>query len=665
MIPARFPSACHRRTTLPSGPWLAATYRFSAGNDIKRTTLFNGEEVPDSSHQITSNWLYRRGYVDPATGKFGAINYKDSVTDSSASTAWWVDHSNFFQGFAALGGGNVRLSAGQDIVNADAVAPTSARMAGVDSEGKNLAPSAANLLEHGGGDVIVQAGRNIDGGLYYVENGNGQLSAGGEIKTNNTRSPSLGILGGDGVDPVYESELSWLPTTLVLGKGGFDVSARGNVLLGPVVNPFLLPAGLRRTEFWYKTYFSTYSPDSHLDIASLGGSITLRNSVIYSSETGPQNAQHAWMLSQNLFPSVVESSSLQPWTRLAESDISAFNAVLNLAPPTLRAVAFSGAISTAGDITLSPAPKGNLELLAKESLNGLNPIGKVDGVSQWISSRINLSDAALNLIPNVTSPLAYYSLAPENKLYTSKGSFLSSFDEGLSESGSVIGADASIALKLKRHGTSLLHAADENPARLYAKNGSISGLAVFTPKMSNIVAGADITDSSFYLQNVAAKDVSIVSAGGEIVLQQKLPQRSLAKNLMAGNALYKQDAATPDKDAWTQAGDIQMNGPGVLEVLAGRNLDLGSAPSFVDGTGAGIKSIGNTRNPNLPFAGASIIALAGVQDKNGSAAFGLAGSNIAFDKLAGVKSTTPATAPLSDDPEQIAITNLSNPLRHH
>jgi hypothetical protein len=35
------------------------------------------------------------------TGKFGSITVGDGVVqDNSASTAWWVDYSNFFQGFS-------------------------------------------------------------------------------------------------------------------------------------------------------------------------------------------------------------------------------------------------------------------------------------------------------------------------------------------------------------------------------------------------------------------------------------------------------------------------------------------------------------------------------------------------------------------------------------
>ena len=98
-----------------------------------------------------------------------------------------------------------------------------------------------------------------------MERGHGTLTAGKEITTNATRSPSLTNLTA--ANEVLNSQ-TWLPTTLFLGKGGFDVSARGDVLLGPVGNPFLLPQGINNT-FWYKTYFSTYAPDSYVNVSSL------------------------------------------------------------------------------------------------------------------------------------------------------------------------------------------------------------------------------------------------------------------------------------------------------------------------------------------------------------------------------------------------------------
>lgn len=64
-------------------------------------------------------------------------------------------------------------------------------------------------------------------------------------------------------------------------------------------------------------------------------------------------------------------------------------------------------------------------------------------------------------------------------------------------------------------------------------------------------------------------------------------------------------------DSGPQAGDIQISGPGTLEVLAGRNIDLGGR-GHGDGTGVGITSVGNARNPYLAFAGADIVVAAGI-----------------------------------------------------
>ena len=69
------------------------------------------------------NWLYRQGYVDPTTGQYAAANAGGTI----ASTSWWVDFSNFFEGVGALGGGNVSLLAGNNVTNVDAVVPTNAR----------------------------------------------------------------------------------------------------------------------------------------------------------------------------------------------------------------------------------------------------------------------------------------------------------------------------------------------------------------------------------------------------------------------------------------------------------------------------------------------------------------------------------------------------------
>jgi len=90
-----------------------------AANDISRMTrnvssASGGSLIDDSSRQLPNHWLYRRGYIDPATGKSGIAGVEDgtiSLVDEDASTTWWVDFSNFFEGVGALGGGNISMIA--------------------------------------------------------------------------------------------------------------------------------------------------------------------------------------------------------------------------------------------------------------------------------------------------------------------------------------------------------------------------------------------------------------------------------------------------------------------------------------------------------------------------------------------------------------------------
>ena len=178
------------------------------------------------------------------------------------------------------------LIAGRDISNVDAVVPTNARMPGKDSSGSAIAPNAASLVELGGGGLLVQAGRDINGSVYYVERGQGVLLAGGSIHSNFTRSTLLGPSVPTS-DPT-----TWLGTTLFLGKGSFDVSAGGDLLLGPVANPFALPQGWGNT-YWYKTYFTTYAASDAVNVSSLTGTVTIRDSS--NSDTSSSGDLAGWI----------------------------------------------------------------------------------------------------------------------------------------------------------------------------------------------------------------------------------------------------------------------------------------------------------------------------------------------------------------------------------
>ena len=135
---------------------------------------------------------------------------------------------------------------------------------------------------------------------------------------------------------------------------------------------------------------------------------------------------------------------------------------------------------------------------------------------------------------------------------------------------------------------------------------------------------------SLYIQNLNATDISIVSAGRDInPYNQNSPSRAQASS--TGNAISFGQSAL--------AGDIQVSGPGNLQVLAGRNIDLGIGGSNQNGTGAGITSIGNLRNPYLTSTGADLIVSSGLGQVTS-----LAGSAINLDTFIEKFVTTDAGA---------------------
>jgi filamentous hemagglutinin family protein len=219
---------------------------------------------------------------------------------------------------------------------------------------------------------------------------------------------------------------------------------------------------------------------------------------------------------------------------------------LTIWAPSLAATSFSGDISVPGDFTLFPAPRGNLTLLA--------------GVNVNISGRISLGDVDPASLPRTDAPYNDPSLSVYRNL---RG------DQTLP----------------KHHASNVLHDEDPVPVHIVAELGDISGnqsKTLILPKAARLYAGRDISDVGIVGQNITSDDATSIEAGRDI---RYSPKRS-------------------DKNAleFNQA-DIQIGGPGRVEVIAGRDIDLG--------TSTGIISRGNLANPYLPDSGANIRILAG------------------------------------------------------
>jgi hypothetical protein len=621
--------------------------RISAGQDIGRfSRLADGTVVSDASMQLPAQWLYRRGLVDPATGLFSSV-VSSGVRDHSASTTWWIDYSNFFQGFGALGGGNIRMAAARDLVNADAAIPTSARMAGQDplsgdapDERRNLAPDTANLLEYGGGDLLVQAGRNLDGGNFYVERGRAKLRAADDITTNEARSltpwrltPSQNLLDAS----------TWQAVTLYGGRTQFDVAARGDVLLGPATAAFLLPQGLNN-KFWYKTQFQSIGPSAGLSAASFGGAVTHRMGVTLPGDTlALPVLEAAYRQGSAISPG--SAAYYRPWLRSAESDTSGFRTVASVALPSLRSTAFGGDVTVVGQLNLFPSPEGELELLASGAIPGLAvsgltraPLGESTlDVTAWTSARLNLSDADGSRVPSSSAPLGIQQVAGSGDFLTIRDTSANpwaSVATMFNETGAYKGVYGTTEVKSALHAAAPVHVGNPNPVRLYAAGGDLANITLFAPKKIRAVAARDIADIAFYLQHVSPEDVSLVSAGRDIIpYNENAALRVLAENPSAGNLIVDEARDTvvpagPNKFVQTKAlaGDIQAGGRGIVQVLAGRDIDLGSGANFADQTGVGVTSIGRLRNPALPFEGAHYVVMAGVGGVSSGPALGLGSS---------------------------------------
>ena len=121
----------------------------------------------------------------------------------------------------------------------------------------------------------------------------------------------------------------------------------------------------------------------------------------------------------------------------------------------------------------------------------------------------------------------------------------------------------------------LIHAGDPQPAYVGAGR-DIVNLLMNLPKSVEVKAGRDIVDLSLQGQQSGLATTTTVSAGRDLVMT------SAANN--------KQ---------------ISVGGTGTMEVLAGRDINLGFS--------RGVFSTGNLRNGNLPASsGANVIAIAGL-----------------------------------------------------
>jgi hypothetical protein len=303
---------------LPKFPTSGGDLRLRAGGSVV------SEAGPSG---LLTDWLYRQG----------------NLYDSSQfrTPGWWPRMGHFTNGVAALGGGDVTIQAGGRVANLLAATVTNARQPAIFDQPVDKTKQV--IL--GGGDLIVRAAGDIEGGLFLVDRGMGRIETGGAVSSGLARATQA------------------VGTVLALGDASASVTARLDLNLESVINPSLVQqveanfagAGGSNRE----SYFVSYSSDSSANLLSITGDTHL---------SSDRETLHAAYFDKT----VIDKSN-----------------GLVLYPGSLEAVSLMGDVILKNGFTLVPSASGDLRLLA--------------GNSVLINGTINLSDVALTEVPTLTS----------------------------------------------------------------------------------------------------------------------------------------------------------------------------------------------------------------------------------------------------------------------
>lgn len=198
------------------------------GGDI--TIIAGGSVKSDASSAPppVTNWLVRIGALD-GEGRISGL------ASTQTNPAWFAKPTDFKQGIGTLGGGDLSVVAGGDVLNLVLVTASSGRVEGVTGD----RPGADDLKVRGGGALLVKAGDEIQGVTAYAALNGAELRSGGNQSV-----------------------------SLALGDAGAKIAAGGDLSVSRIFNPTLEGSGTG-------IYFSTYGDRALVDAASLLGDVAI------------------------------------------------------------------------------------------------------------------------------------------------------------------------------------------------------------------------------------------------------------------------------------------------------------------------------------------------------------------------------------------------------
>lgn len=394
-------------------------------------------------------------------------------------------------------------------------------------------------------------------GVAAFGSGDIQLSAGGNIKNFSAAIPSTGRQANPGSDRSVID--SW-------GGGDLNVNAGGDIQGGL----YLVGRGAGRIHAGGAMttagdISSTQSDKNIYPFLALGeGSLRVQTGGDLLLETVTQPTAFPRRVVPG--PLYKYNSEFFIYDPLAEVELDSLGGDIRLQPNIEKAFTdtSSAAISQRRELALLPptvkmiALDGSITFPDRSHASMLQPSSQGN---LWLLAKGNIDTSNTGiLLPDFDPALLPQPGTPTKSITT------------------LFGADSDQIQFESEHALVPLHWDDSEPAYIVSNSGDIRGTYSLS-KQTHIVAGRDIHNIGLTVQNINQNDVTLVQAGRDIRFTQS--------EALVG---YK----------------IQVDGPGRLNVVAGRNLNLGASN--------GITTSGDLYNSVLPTQGADISVLVGVAE---------------------------------------------------
>ncbi|MFC7286815.1 filamentous hemagglutinin family protein [Herminiimonas glaciei] len=541
---------------------------------------FAWPERPNIPSAGVGNWLWRQG-----TGS----------TSAAVPTAWWINFGAYavpmgtvwqneyqepylvgFTGLGTLGGGNLNIEAGGDAgvtarrgtANAMQNYPRSqALVAAVGSTGR--VDADGKLVLTGGGDLNIRLGGVLNPDFDATQFGSG----GANTQNHDLNGALINLRGTTAVAATAIGDIKPRYRQLRGQSRGFDGDATDVRTIDPFMPTIASSSGgITLVPGDTAIYLDTLGDLVLATVADPGRTYTANSSAFTANGTNYLGGGQSWFslwdkhTAINLFAA---GGNLTPGTDIANRGSSMGNTsigdIVITYPSILRATAASGNLyygfsaapgSSATDtnkyLVLAPSANGALEFLASNSIYG-------GGYPIAMSG----SDTPL---PTPFNP-AFVGFNAQTRVVVSN----------LSMDGAMTGNDqfTGAAIDGRQHyfplfafgpdtlGATALHAGDTSAALFYGVNGDVIGVnSGVTQRMTGlgrtiptwyraataarIQAGRDVINTNSLFVHNNDNDISLVQAGRDI--------------------LYA---------------NVQVAGPGTLEISAGRNLTQDAKASVV------------------------------------------------------------------------------------